>query len=105
MIQVTIPKDMLDDAGHETLVGQRMIKSMKEAGIPVLGVFAIRGVESGTLILRNRPVGFDDTAHQYEWHADGEVMTPKPKNVWRGNLKNGCQVFKTGLHALEEDEL
>lgn len=101
MITVIIAKDMLDHAGHECLVGERIIKSLKKAGIPAEGFFALRGVKKGTL-LYSSDEDIDGVNHKYTWTEDtDDVGRGKPV---RTQLKNGAIVFKTGRHA-EDDEL
>lgn len=49
MIKVKISHGQLEQAGHETLIGMNVMKACKAAGIPIVGVFAMRGIERGTL--------------------------------------------------------
>lgn len=101
MIEIHIGKDKLDHHGHETLVGRRLIESLRQAGVPVVGEFAIRGVTKGTLIYQDLDE-LDGVMHSFKWlEDDKDKPTGKPV---RTQLKNGSVVYKTGRHA-EDDEL
>lgn len=101
MIRIEISKDGLDRAGHETLVGRRMIESLRAAGIPVLGEFAFRGVQRGTIAYAaENDLGAD--VHVFVWSEDENDNSTK--GFVRTNLKNGSVVYKNGRHA-EDDEL
>lgn len=106
MIEVHIAKDRLDVREHDTLVGMRIIKSLREAGIPVIGTtFSMRGIERGSLTYTNGD-DIDGDTHVYTFKEDEkDVKVGKPL---RANLKNGAIVYKTGRHAVvvdEDDEL
>lgn len=65
MIQVSISKTKLDAAGHETLIGMHVMKALKAAHIPAMGVFAMRGVTRGRLTYWNT-----EYTHNFEWVED-----------------------------------
>lgn len=105
MIQVTIPQLQWDETKHDTLAGRRFIETCREVGIPVIGNFAMAGVESGHLVMTSIPHNFDDVAYQFQWYAIGEVIPGSLKHTWKGYTKKGYAVLKTNQHALEEDEI
>jgi len=104
MIEVQIAKDKNDANQHDTLVGIKIIGSLKAAGIPVIGnVFTMRGIERGTLTYTNQN-DLDGPMHVYIWCEDGSD-TIKGKPLRSKNAKTGALVTKYGRHAEEDDEL
>lgn len=103
MIEVQIAKDRFDRAGHDVLVGQRIIGCLREAGVPVIGtVFTMRGIERGSLTYANGD-DLDGDVHVYTFKEnDADVKVGKPL---RSNLKNGGVCRKYGVHAEADDEL
>lgn len=108
MIRVEIAQGVLEAKGHETLVGRKLIENLKEAGVPVLGEFAIRGVEAGSLLFYEHK-----GAHAFLYRAsheedeeddDGNLVDPVFINA--GKLKAGGRKFVSGPHrkAFEEDD-
>lgn len=97
MIRVHIQKDHLDRLGHETLVGGRVIKTCKEAGIPLVGVFALRGAERGKVVYEN-----SDIEHVITWREDDD---DRENNFNRVSAGAGVKVYKSGRHYDEEEEL
>lgn len=104
MIQVHIAKDALDHAGHEALVGQRIVESLRQAGVPVEGFFALRGVPKGSLTFSNSE-DLDGVVHSFTWSEDAfDILDEFSAKPVRSQLKNGSVVYKSGRHA-EDDEL
>lgn len=102
MIRVEVNHNMLDRLGHETLVGKRICDALKTAGIPVIGVFAMRGIERGSLTYRMEN-DLGGAAHTIQWSED-ELDTESRFHRTHQDLKNGITVFKSGIH-MEDDEL
>ena len=98
MIKVEISMGTIDRAGHETLVGSLICSSLKQAGIPAIGTFALRGVERGSLTYETN---IERSKHMFVWREDED---DREKTFIRSQLKNGAVVFKSGRHA-EDDEL
>ncbi len=105
MIEVQIAKDKLDAEGHDALVGIRLIGSLKQAGIPVIGTsFSMRGITHGTLTYSNTS-DLDGPVHRFVWREnDQDHALDKQVKGLKSKLPNGAIVIKTGKHA-EDDEL
>lgn len=103
MIKVTIQKNNLDRMGHETLIGGRVMKAAREAGIPVVGSFALRGVTHGQLIYHNED-GLNGLEHVLTWREDA---VDTEKNFARVCSADGVTVYRSGRHKLaaSDDEL
>lgn len=102
MIEVQIAKDSYDAAHHDCLIGTRVIGSLREAGVPVVGsCFTLRGIERGMLTYSNHE-GLDGDAHRYVFQEnDADVKVGKPL---RSNLENGSVVIRWGIHATQPDD-
>lgn len=94
MIRVVIQKNRLDRMGHETLVGGRVMKAARDAGIPVEGYFALRGVSHGQLIYHNED-GLDGAEHVLTWREDTEDTD---KTFKRLSSSDGVAVYRSGRH-------
>lgn len=101
MIRVHIQKNHLDRAGHETLIGGRVLKACKDAGIPMQGVFALRGVERGKLVYEDID-GLDGAEHVITWREDENDRENTFKRV---SAKDGVKVYKSGQHYADDDDL
>lgn len=100
MIRVEIPKGKVDALGHDTLVGNNVCRSLKAAGVPILGVFALRGLTRGRLTWV-----WTAESHVYEFREADEPITGAPAMKMVRTLKNGTRVWMSGAHlAAEEDE-
>ena len=98
MINVEISMGTIDRAGHETLVGNLICASLKKAGIPAIGTFALRGVERGSLTYET---DHEHSKHSFAWREDEDDRENK---FIRSQLKNGAVVFKSGRHAEDDDD-
>lgn len=99
MIRVEIAQGMLEAKGHETLIGRKLIENLREAGVPVLGEFAIRGVSSGMLTFEEF-----EGQHRFEYSVDKTDRNNTFINA--GKLKAGGRKFVSGPHrkAFEDDD-
>ncbi len=52
-IRVTFDRKALQDIDHDVHINNKVIKGLKDAGIPVVGGIWIRGVSSGRLEMFN----------------------------------------------------
>lgn len=100
MIEIRMHHDMLDRMGHETLIGRRLIMSMRHAGIPAIGDFALRGVERGVLMFFEHEIGGVDH-HILRWREVDTDHDTQFKQVKQ--LKNGATVWMSGLNLAEEE--
>lgn len=96
MIRVSIQKNRLDRMGHETLVGGRVMKAARDAGIPVEGVFALRGVSHGQLIYHNED-GLDGAEHVVTWREDN---ADTDKAFTRVGTVDGVSTYRSGRHLV-----
>lgn len=96
MIQVEISAGTLVPEKHEILIGEKIVKNLKAAGIPVEGFFTVRGVRRGQLMYET-----SGSIHKFTWR-EGE--SDSLANAVRSQLHDGSPVIKGGKHA-EDDEL
>ena len=99
MIRVEITDDLkLNAKAHELTMGEKIVNSLREAGVPVTGFFTVRGVSHGTLVYESQ-----GSKHTFRWRENQDDR--ETTGFIRSTLKNGVVVFKNGKHAEEDDEL
>lgn len=99
MIRVEIPYSMLEALGHDTLVGARMCSALKNAGVPIVGMFALRGLKRGRLEWTA-----EHDKHVYVFREERGDMANDGIKLVR-TLKNGARIYMNGAHLVaEEDE-
>lgn len=105
MIRVEIANGRLDPSKHEITIGEMIVKSLKGAGIPVKGFFAITAVTHGVLEY-HQPHGSGN--HVFTWREDEDDTAISGGAQVRSQLPNGATVYKCGRHVHayvdEEDE-
>lgn len=65
MIEVRIPAARLVRFGNEVHAGMHVLKTLREAGVPVVGVLYPQGVESGVLEIERDDLALDEWV--YRW--------------------------------------
>jgi hypothetical protein len=70
MIEVEINSYAANRFNHDTLLGEAIVKALREAGIPVIAkVFALAGVQKGTLTMWNED-DLDGEKLFFRWAED-----------------------------------
>ena len=65
MIEVRIPAERLVRFGNEVHAGMHVLKALREAGVPAVGVLYVQGVESGVLSIEFEDLAMDEWV--YRW--------------------------------------
>lgn len=96
MIRITFHPGKLKQDEHDVIIGEKLIASMRLAGIPVeASAFMLRGIERGELTYSK-----SGGEHHYTWREDERDTET---NWDRTSLKTGAVCYKSGRHY--DDEL
>jgi hypothetical protein len=104
VIQFRIQKARIDRNGHDALVSMKMMKVLREAGVPVIGHMSMRGVERGSLTYSS-----PGEEHVITWKEDKDDKDKLPvvesfKPGWDHN-DGSVTIRRMGRHAAEDDDL
>lgn len=97
MIRVEIVASGLNESHHDVTIGEKLVKALKDAGIPVeASAFVIRSVKHGTLSYWRG----HNSAHMFSWREDDADNSQE--GFVRTMAEGGVTVYKNGRH---DDEL
>ena len=102
-IKVEIGNGQLNSIKHDVLIGQKIIKGLKQAGIPVKAdAFVLRGIERGSLTYES-----GEFSHHFIWRED---HNDRDTNWVLGSATGvGVSSYNSGRHVEgygeDDDEL
>lgn len=79
-LEVRIPKHKLDHLQHSVHIGNHVMKTLREAGIPVQGAMSVTWVDNGVLTVCVR-----DDELAFTWRGDKPLVAAAPQEdeaIW-----------------------